>query len=120
MSTSIKIYQTLILGSVFLPFWASAQSSTPDPGKVGTILTNIIANATTVIQVLFIFASLVFLWGVITYIAKSDDEAARKKARSLMAWGIIGLAVMSAAWGVTRLLVSYFGVGGGSVPSTFQ
>ena len=87
------------------------------PGQVNTILANVLATATTVIQILFVFATLVFLWGVITFIAKADDEGARKKAKGLMAWGIIGLAVMAAAWGITRLLIGYFGVGGGAIPT---
>ncbi|MDP3710655.1 MAG: hypothetical protein Q8R29_02955 [bacterium] len=116
MSKLLKIYKASVFGSaLLLPFAAFAQVAAP--GQVNTILTNVLNTATTVIQILFVFATLVFLWGVITYIAKADDEAARKKAKGLMAWGIIGLAVMAAAWGITRLLINYFGVGGGVIPT---
>ena len=117
MSKLFKIYKASVLGSsLLLPFIAVAQ--TPAPVQVNSILTNVLSTATTVIHILFVFATLVFLWGVITFIAKAEDEGARKKAKGLMAWGIIGLAVMAAAWGVTRLLINYFGVGGGAIPTS--
>lgn len=115
MQKLLKISKAVVLSPVFLPLVAFAQI--PVPAQVNSILTNVLATATTVIQILFVFATLVFLWGVISFIAKAEDEAARKKAKGLMAWGIIGLAVMAAAWGITRLLISYFGVGGGAIPT---
>ena len=33
-----------------------------------------------------------------------------------MTWGIIGLAVMAAAWGITTILIAYFLPGGGTPP----
>lgn len=111
-----KIFPGLVL---FLPAIAQAQVASPNASGVNTTLNNLISNARTVITLLFIFATLVFLWGLITYIAKGDDDAAKKKAKGLMTWGIIGLAVMASAWGLTRYLTSYFGVQKGSIP-TYQ
>lgn len=76
-------------------------------------LQNIISGArgtlNSVIGILFVIATIVFLWGVIQYIAKAGDETSRNKAKGIMTWGIIGLAVMAATWGLVGILVSYFG-----------
>jgi hypothetical protein len=63
----------------------------------------------TVIGVLFVLATVIFLWGVIQFIASSGSEEGRKKAKGIMTWGIIGLAVMAAAWGVANILITFFG-----------
>ena len=109
ISKLAKLYPTLILGYSLLPLVAGAQ--------VDTILTRSGATLNNVIGLLFILATIIFLWGVIQFIAKSGDEAGRAKAKGIMTWGIIGLAVMAAAWGVVALLIQYFGVGGVLVPA---
>lgn len=98
-----KFYSALILGSSFLPLVAGAQD-------IDTILEKIETSMSFIIGTLFVLATLVFLWGVVMFIIKSGDDAERKKAKGIMTWGIIGLAVMAAAWGITTILVSYFGV----------
>ena len=62
-----------------------------------------------VIGLLFVLATVVFLWGVVRFIASAADPAGREKSKGIMLWGIIGLAVMAAAWGAANLLISYFG-----------
>lgn len=104
-----KKIKKVITGLLFFPFIAAAQ-------------VNAIIQAVTdtlndyVIPFLFVLATLIFIWGVIQYVAKSDDEAARAKARGLMLWGIIGLAVMLAVWGIVAVVIDYFGVGGVGIP----
>ncbi|MEK7576731.1 MAG: hypothetical protein AAB482_03480 [Patescibacteria group bacterium] len=49
------------------------------------------------ITVLITFATLVFIWGVIEYIAKSDSDEGRSTGRRHMMWGIIGLVIMIGA-----------------------
>jgi len=112
MSKLLKIYQISLLASLGLPFIAGAQT------QVDTLLTNISGTLSTIIGILFVIATIVFLWGVIQFIAKSGDEEGRKKAKGIMTWGIIGLAVMAAAWGIVNILVQYFGTTGqpGFVP----
>lgn len=98
------MYPTLAtLGLIVIPLMASADT---------TVLDNIIRNVgrtlQTVIAVLFVIATIVFLWGVILYIAKSSPEE-RTKSKGIMLFGIIGLAVMAGAWGIVTILVNYFG-----------
>lgn len=90
-----------------MPFIAFAQ------GTVRGIFEHVRELLGWAIGIIFIIATLVFLWGIVQFIAKGDDEEARKKARGLMTWGIIGMAVMVAAWGIANAIVVYFGLGGG-------
>lgn len=69
-----------------------------------------------VIGILFVLATLVFFWGVIRFIMKSDNETERAKAKSIMTYGIVGLAVMASVWGITTILVQYF-LGPGEGPT---
>lgn len=101
-----KLYPALLISAI--PLSALAQTN------VETILIRVLSTLNTIITLLFVIATIVFLWGVIQFIAKSGDEAARTKAKGIMTWGIIGLAVMAAAWGIVRILQNYFGVESGS------
>ena len=101
------------IGSLILPYIAFAQN----PQAIEKII-NVILNTfnNIIIPLLFVLATVIFLWGVIQYIAKGADEAAQKKAKGLMLWGIIGLAVMLAVWGIVNILIQYFGIGGQGIP----
>lgn len=111
MSKLNKLYPSLVIASYLLPLAASAQD-------IPSILTNIKGTMNTIIGILFILATLVFLWGIVQFIAGSGDPAKRDKAKGIMMWGIIGLAVMAAAWGVTNIIIDYFGIkeGPGFIP----
>ncbi|KKT56395.1 MAG: hypothetical protein UW81_C0017G0028 [Candidatus Giovannonibacteria bacterium GW2011_GWC2_44_9] len=76
--------------------------------------TEIILNR--IIPILMIIATIVFLWGVIRYITASGEEEKLAEGRRFIVFGLIGLFVMVAIWGVVRALVSQFGVGGGIIP----
>lgn len=64
------------------------------------------------VGLLFVLATVVFLWGVIQYslLAESDEKLAA--ARQQMTWGIIGLTVMSAAWGIVKIICNTFDISG--------
>lgn len=112
MPTKIKgkIYSLVTAGSLFLPLVAGAQN-------IDVILTNIKGTVNTIITILFVAATLVFLWGMVSFIAGAADPGKRDKAKGIMMWGIIGLAVMAAAWGIANILIAYFIPGGGTPPS---
>mgnify|MGYP001570888484 CR=1 FL=1 len=93
--------------SLLMPMLALAQKT-----DIGGVFGGIKQVLNTVIGVLFVLATVIFLWGVIQFIAKSGDPEGQKKAKGVMTWGIVGLAVMAAAWGVAAILVQFFGVEG--------
>lgn len=73
-------------------------------GKIQTGIIN------PLIALLFAIATLVFLWGVLNYvIGIYGDEKKLDEAKRIMAWGIIGLLVMSSAWGIVKVLCAFFG-----------
>lgn len=108
ISKLAKFYPMFILGYSLLPLVAGAQ--------IDTVLQRVGGTLNNIIGLLFILATIIFLWGVIQFIAKAGDEAGRAKAKGIMTWGIVGLAVMVAAWGVATLLVRYFEVGNVGIP----
>lgn len=71
--------------------------------KIGEIL-----NA--VIPILIALGVVYFVWGVITYVIASDEEA-KKAGRNRIIYGIIGLAVIIGLWGLVRILSNTFGLG---------
>lgn len=65
-----------------------------------------------IITLLFIIATILFMWGVIQYaVGSRGDESMLKKGKQVMLWGIIGMTVMASAWGIVRIICDYFGTG---------
>jgi hypothetical protein len=62
-----------------------------------------------VIPVLIALGVIYFIWGVISYVIASDEEA-KKSGRNRMIYGIIGLAVIIAVWGLVKILTNTFGL----------
>ncbi|MEI7513411.1 MAG: hypothetical protein WCJ74_02195 [bacterium] len=56
------------------------------------------------------FALVAFLWGIVKYIWKGEDEGARKEAKQFMFWGIVGLAVMISVWALVSIIANFFGM----------
>ncbi|PIR59496.1 MAG: hypothetical protein COU68_05255 [Candidatus Pacebacteria bacterium CG10_big_fil_rev_8_21_14_0_10_45_6] len=82
---------------------------------VDTALSTIFRILNTIIPILMVIATIAFLWGVIKFVLGQDAED-KSKGRQFMIYGIIGLAAMVSVWGIVRLLVNTFGVGGAGVP----
>lgn len=68
--------------------------------KVGELLN-------TLIPVLITLGVVYFVYGVITYVIASDEEA-KKTGRNRIIYGIIGLAVIVAVWGLVGILRDTF------------
>jgi len=88
-----------------LPAVALAQNA----GAVNTVLANIKTTLNVIIGLLFVLVTLYFVWGIIQYVGAGGDEEKLKKGRQHMVWGIIGMAIMAAAWGIVGILTGYFG-----------
>lgn len=61
-----------------------------------------------VIPFLISLALVLFLVGVLKYVKSGDNEEAREAGRGLMLFGIIALFVMTAVWGLVRILYTTF------------
>lgn len=96
----------IALGFVgFAPLLASAEISTVD-----SILIKIIGWLNYIVPALVTIAVVYFIWGVITFISSSDEEA-KKNGRAKIINGLIGLFVIVAFWGIIGLVQRTFGVG---------
>lgn len=66
------------------------------------------------IGVLFILATVVFLWGVVQYVIARGAEEKIKESRQYIIYGLFGLFIMVAMWGIVNAAVlTFFGSGGG-------
>ena len=72
--------------------------------KIGQLLS-------AVVPVLIALAVVYFVWGVIAYVISNDEEA-KKRGRDRIIYGIIGLAVIVALWGLVNILTNTFQVTG--------
>ena len=66
----------------------------------------------TIIGIMFPLATAIFLWGVIEYMRAAGDEKKIKDARQKITYGIIGLFLMVAVWGIVKAVVATFGLEG--------
>jgi len=81
-----------------------------------TIMTTINQILSTAIPILITLAVVYFIWGVIQYTVSSDEEA-KKKAKTGIIQGLIGLFVIVAFWGIISLITNTFGVGSQQIRS---
>ncbi len=63
------------------------------------------------IPLLITLSVIVFIVGIIKYIAAADDSAKREDGRKFMLYGIIALFVMISIWGLVGVLQGTFGLG---------
>lgn len=64
----------------------------------------------SIIPFLITLATAAFIWGIIQYFLNPDNEEKRKKGKSFLLWGLIGLFVMISVWGLVGVLGNTFGI----------
>lgn len=112
----MKLLRYILPLASFTPFFAFAQ--TVNLTWFDGLLSALSTLVTNLLPFILALALLFFLWGVFQYfIFGADDEDKREKAKHVMIYGLAGLVLMVAVWGIVNLLVSILGVStGGSVP----
>ena len=63
-----------------------------------------------ILLLLFSVALLYFLWGITVFIWKADSEDGRSTGIQHMLWGVIGMFIMIAAWGIINIIGNTFGL----------
>ncbi len=56
------------------------------------------------IYLLIGIAVVVFLWGVVEFIIKSDDPSGRIEGQKHLLWGIVGLAIAFGVFGILNVI----------------
>ena len=70
-----------------------------------------------ILPLLFVVATVVFLWGVFQFILAASNEKEREEKKQFIIYGLIGLFVIVAAWGlVNALLYTFFNTGIKNLP----
>lgn len=62
-----------------------------------------------IITLLTLGAFLIFIWGIVEFIASSDNEEKRKAGQQHMIWGIVGLVIIFGANAIVALIKATVG-----------
>ena len=68
------------------------------------------------IVVLMLLATVVFIWGIVKFIAAANDPKKAKEGKQLIMWGIIGLFMVVAMWGLVEVIQNTFGLTRTDIP----
>ena len=66
-----------------------------------------------VIPLLVGIAVLVFMWGIVKFIAHAEDEKTHEDGKKLMVWGMVGLFVIVSLWGIVGFVQETTGADNG-------
>lgn len=112
----------VLFGSIlsFAPFMALAAPSnctgiTIASGTIEGIICKIGNILNMIIPILVVLGVVYFVWGVIQFVIASDEEA-KTTGRNRMIYGIIGLVVIVAMWGLVSIVITTFGLSGCTIP----
>ena len=78
--------------------------------KVGGLVQAFSGLLDSLVVVVSALALLVFLWGLVKFIAKAGNEDAVKEGKRLMIWGVLALFVMVSVWGIVGLIQNELGL----------
>lgn len=80
------------------------------PTTIDLILQKLVGFLNYIVPALITIAVVYFIWGVISFMTSSDEEA-KKMGRTKIINGLIGLFVIVSFWGIIAVVKNTFGVG---------
>lgn len=104
--------------SPLMPFVAALTPFVAFAADITSIITAIQGIVELFIPLLMTIAIALFLYGVVKYITAGGDPEKEKSARGYLIYGIIGLFVLVAFWGIVTVLTSTLGITEGTSPIT--
>ena len=123
MKKKLVVLSSLASGLVLAPLLVLAQninpnnqvsggcSANPSLTTIEGILCKIGSILNVIIPILIVLAVVYFIWGVVQYVVGGDEEK-KKEGKSHMIYGIIGLVVIVAVWGLVSVVTNTFGLNG--------
>ncbi|MCD8494868.1 MAG: hypothetical protein LRY46_02000 [Candidatus Pacebacteria bacterium] len=70
----------------------------------------------TIVPLIISLALVMFMFGMVKFIANAGDQTKREEGRQFMLWSIIGLFVMISIWGIVAMLTNTFGLSVFAIP----
>lgn len=64
----------------------------------------------------FAVAVAFFVYGVVKFIASTNDSAEREKGKNFMVWAIVCFVVIVSIWGLVSFILGSFGIASGGTP----
>lgn len=98
--------RVLVVSLVFLPFVAFATDIATFMGRVNKYLLN------PLILLLFVLAVLLFIVGLVQFLANTGSEEGRATGKQHMIWGLVGILIMASVFGIMKLLINSFSLKG--------
>ncbi len=62
-----------------------------------------------IVPLLMVVAMAAFLWGIVKYIMAAGDEEKRKDAKGTIIYGVLGMFILVAFWGIIQIVAWTFG-----------
>jgi hypothetical protein len=101
--------------SPLMAFAANNNCTLAAPGTIEAIICRIGNILNTVIPIILVLGVVYFVWGVIGFVISNDEEA-KKRGKDKMIYGIIGLVVIVAMWGLVGIVTRTFGLDSYTIP----
>jgi len=97
-----------------LSFAQTTDTTTPTTkvcptGSIQGVLCTVASLISSLIPIIVTLGVVYFIWGVVTYFI-GDDEEAKKRGRDRIIYGILGLVVIVAMWGIVTLVIDGLGI----------
>ena len=87
------------------PFLALAAT-----GDIGGVIAKIREIVDAVIPLFMVLAFAIFLWGIVKYITAGGSPEKEKAARGFIIYGLIGIFLLVAFWGIIKIFTTTFGL----------
>ena len=69
------------------------------------------------IRLMFAVATVVFAWGIIQFVISAESDEKREQGKQTMVWGILGMFIMLAVYGIIGIILGTFDV---PIPSNLR
>ncbi len=63
-----------------------------------------------IVSLLFAVGFLVFMWGLVEFIANPTNDTKKTKGKKHMMYGVLGLFIMVSIWGIVGLVTNTIGI----------
>lgn len=100
MKNKAIINISILLTLFTFPFVSLAQN----PVWLNSLITGVGTIIPRILGVLIGLAVVLFIWGLIKFIAQSGDENAVAEGKMIMIWGVVAIFVIVSIWGIVALL----------------